>query len=87
VVAVLVKAGADVNAGLTGGPHRETPLHWTASSDDVAVIDALFDRGADIEARGPVITGGTATRYRPEHFASNFATLLSKTGQGYELGY
>jgi ankyrin repeat protein len=57
-VAALVAAGADVNARFTG-PHTETPLHWAASSDDVAVLDALLDAGADIEADGAVITGGT----------------------------
>ena len=40
------------------GPHEETPLHWAASSDDVAVLDALLDAGADIEAPGGVIGGG-----------------------------
>ncbi len=58
-VRTLVDAGADVNARFTG-PHTETPLHWAASSDDVAVLDALLDAGADIEARGAVIGGGTA---------------------------
>ena len=57
-VSALVDAGADVNARFTG-PHTETPLHWAASSDDVAVLDALLDAGADIEARGAVIGGGT----------------------------
>ena len=57
-VRALVAAGADVNARFTG-PHTETPLHWAASSDDVAVLDALLDAGADIEARGAVIGGGT----------------------------
>lgn len=59
VVNVLVGADADVNARFTG-PHNETPLHWAASSDDVDVLDALLDAGADIEARGAVIGGGTA---------------------------
>jgi len=58
-VTALVAAGADVNARFTG-PHTETPLHWAASSDDVAVLDALLDAGADIEATGAVIAGGTA---------------------------
>jgi len=62
-VAILVAAGADVNAPVihanpTGSP--ETPLHWAASSDDVAVLDALLDGGADIEAPGAVFTGGPA---------------------------
>jgi uncharacterized protein len=57
-VAALVAAGADVNARFAG-PHTETPLHWAASSDDVAVLDALLDHGADMEAPGAVIGGGT----------------------------
>ena len=57
-VALLVAAGADVNARFTG-PHNETPLHWAASSDDVEALDALLDAGADIEADGAVIGGGT----------------------------
>jgi uncharacterized protein len=57
-VNTLIAAGSDVNAQFTG-PHTETPLHWAASSDDVDVIDALLDGGADIEASGAVIAGGT----------------------------
>jgi uncharacterized protein len=56
-VAALVRAGADVNARFAG-PHEETPLHWAASSNDVAVLDALLDAGADIEAPGSVLGGG-----------------------------
>jgi ankyrin repeat protein len=59
IVRALVDAGGDVNARFVG-PHAETPLHWAASSDDVAVLDALLDAGADIEAAGAVIGGGTA---------------------------
>ncbi|WP_405153443.1 ankyrin repeat domain-containing protein [Paenibacillus sp. FSL K6-0108] len=50
-VRVLTKFGADVNAPFVG-PHIETPLHWAASSNDVQVLDALLDAGADIEAPG-----------------------------------
>lgn len=57
-VRALIDAGADVNARFEGA-HQETPLHWAASSDDVAVLDALLDAGADIEADGAVIGGGT----------------------------
>ena len=59
---VLIKAGADVNATM---PHptepdvAETPLHWAASSDDVDLIDALLDNGANLEAPGAVFTGGS----------------------------
>jgi uncharacterized protein len=58
-VAVLVAAGADVNARFQGSQHSETPLHWGASSNDVAVLDALLDAGADIDVRGGVIADGT----------------------------
>jgi len=58
VVAALVVAGADPNARFEGA-HSETPLHWAASSNDVPVLDALVEAGADIEATGAVIGGGT----------------------------
>lgn len=61
-VSLLAGAGADVNAPvLHPDPHgsAETPLHWAASSDDLDVLDALLDSGADIEAPGAVFTGGT----------------------------
>ena len=54
----LVVAGADVNARFRG-THEETPLHWAASCDDVEAIDALLDMGADIEAPGAVLGGGS----------------------------
>jgi hypothetical protein len=57
-VALLISHGADVNARFTGR-HTETPLHWAASCDDVAVMDVLLDHGADIEAEGACIGGGT----------------------------
>lgn len=57
-IAVLVAAGADPDARFVGA-HRETPLHWAASNDDVAAVDALVAAGADIEADGAVIGGGT----------------------------
>jgi uncharacterized protein len=58
-VALLVAAGAEVDARFGGGSHDETPLHWAASSDDVEVLDALLDAGADIDAAGGVIAGDT----------------------------
>ncbi|MER7897804.1 ankyrin repeat domain-containing protein [Streptomyces sp. NPDC096046] len=58
VIAILVAAGADPDARF-GGAHAETPLHWAASSNDVPALDALIAAGADIEAPGAVIGGGT----------------------------
>lgn len=59
VISVLVRAGADVNARFKGS-HAETPLHFAASNNDVSALDALLEAGADIEADGAVIDGGTA---------------------------
>jgi len=58
VVARLIAAGADVDAAF-GGRHAERPLHWAASSDDVDVLDALVEAGADIEAPGSINNGGS----------------------------
>ena len=57
-VAALIEAGADVDAPFAGA-HTETPPHWAASSDDVEVLDVLVAAGADLEAPGAVIGGGT----------------------------
>ena len=59
MVAVLQEAGADINAAYVGESHSETPLHWAASNDDVELIDALLGAGADLEAPGAVVGGGT----------------------------
>jgi len=60
LAAILFEAGADVNAVFGGPQHDETPLHWAASADDVVLLDALIELGADLEARGGTIAGGTA---------------------------
>jgi ankyrin repeat protein len=57
-IAELVRAGAEVDVRFEG-EHAETPLHWAASSDDVDAVAALLDAGADIDAPGAVIGGGT----------------------------
>lgn len=57
-IELLVQAGADVNARFRG-PHEETALHWAASSDDTDALNALLDAGADIDADGGVIAGGS----------------------------
>ncbi|KAK2591313.1 hypothetical protein QQS21_010997 [Conoideocrella luteorostrata] len=51
---ILAEAGAKVDAPFIG-KHSETALHWAASCDDVAVLDALLDAGANINAGGGVI--------------------------------
>ena len=58
-IRVLAAAGAELDAPFGGPSHDETPLHWAASADDLAAIDALLDAGADLDARGGIIGGGT----------------------------
>jgi hypothetical protein len=58
IVQTLAAAGADLDAPAVGMWHRETPLHWAASNDDVALIDALLDAGADVEHAGSSIDRG-----------------------------
>jgi uncharacterized protein len=57
-VSALAAAGADLNAPAVGMWHVEAPLHWAASNDDIVLIDALLDAGADIECPGSSIGGG-----------------------------
>ena len=57
-IQILAAHGAALNAAFNGN-HSETPLHWAASSGDLAALDALLDLGADIESPGSVIGGGT----------------------------
>lgn len=59
IVKILAARGADLNAPAVGAWHREAPLHWAASNDDAALIDALLDAGADIEREGSSIDGGS----------------------------
>jgi ankyrin repeat protein len=50
---LLIQSGAAVDARTTGrdpADAGETPLHWTASNDDVDVAGVLIEAGADLEA-------------------------------------
>ncbi|MDG5473152.1 ankyrin repeat domain-containing protein [Jeotgalibacillus sp. ET6] len=78
-VKVLIEAGADVNARFMG-PHNETALHWAASSNDVEVMDALLDGGAEIDADGAVIGGGTPLDDAVAFAQWNAATRLVERG-------
>ncbi len=52
VASMLIDAAADLNARSTDEDHAQTPLHWTASSDDADAASVLIDAGADLEVPG-----------------------------------
>jgi ankyrin repeat protein len=80
VVTALIAAGADVNARLRGSTFAETPLHWVASNDDVDVAVALIDGGADLEATGASIAGGTPLDNAVGYGCWRVARLLVERG-------
>jgi ankyrin repeat protein len=80
VVALLIEAGADPNAAIEGSWHAETPLHRAASSDDVEVARALIDGGADIEAPGASIAGGSPLDDAVGYGCWQVARLLVQSG-------
>ena len=83
-VALLIAHGADVNAVFIGR-HSETPLHWAASTDDVSVLDTLIDHGANIEATGGVIGGGTPLADAVAFGQWNAANRLVERGASTDL--
>ncbi len=80
IVRALIEAGADPNARAEGGPFAETPLHWAASSDDADVAAALIDGGADLEAGGGSIAGGTPLDNAVGYGCWHVARLLAGNG-------
>lgn len=67
-------------------PHEETPLHWAASSDDLEALDALLDAGADIEAQGSVLGGGSPLADAVGFGQWNAARRLVERGASTTLG-
>jgi len=55
VVALLLDAGADVNARNNNDHWGTTPLHAAAHANQAAIAQMLLDRGADLNA--PDLTG------------------------------
>jgi uncharacterized protein len=79
MVRLLINAGADPSARSAEGP-SETPLHWAASNDDVDVAAALIDGGADIEAPGASIAGGSPLNNAVGYGCWHVARLLVARG-------
>jgi uncharacterized protein len=82
VVKLLIAAGADPNArtGNAKNEEGETPLQYAASSDDAEVAEALVLGGADIEAGGGSIAGGTALENAIGYGCWRVARLLLARG-------
>jgi ankyrin repeat protein len=80
VVRLLLANAADPNGGAKGFGRQETPLHWAASSDDVDVAEALIDGGADSEAPGGSIAGGTPLDNAVGYGCWRVARLLVQRG-------
>jgi len=82
VVKMLITAGSDPNARTEGAKSEEgeTPLQYAASSDDVEVAEALVLGGADIEAGGGSIAGGTALENAIGYGCWRVARLLLNHG-------
>jgi ankyrin repeat protein len=86
IVSILIEGGADPNVPVEGSRHAETPLHWAASSDDVEVARALIDGGANIEAVGASLGGGTPLDDAVGYGCWQVARLLVARGAGVDLG-
>jgi ankyrin repeat protein len=78
VVRMLLEAGAEPNAVVTGKSQTETPLHWAASTDDADVAETLIAGGADIEAAGGSI--GTPLHNAVGYGCWHVARLLVQRG-------
>jgi hypothetical protein len=86
IVSILIDCGADPNVAVEGSWHAETPLHWAASSDDVEVARALIDGGANIEATGASLGGGTPLDDAVGYGCWQVARLLVERGASVDLG-
>ena len=86
IISILMDAGADPNVPVEGSWHAETPLHWAASSDDVEVARTLIGGGADIEAVGASIAGGTPLDDAVGYGCWQVARLLVERGASVDLG-
>ena len=83
---VSIKAGADVN-GLdiraVAGPSGRRPLNWAAIRNDTAMIRALLDAGANINAAN--LTGFTPLHHAAEAGSKEAAILLITNGANLTL--
>ncbi len=98
-IALLVSFGAEPNCGASFGSAAvgETPLHWAASSNDVAAAAALLTAGAEVDALGGIFGGCTpfeeaiifekydVARLLLEHGATNYLPGAAALGQADDI--
>ena len=81
---LTIRAGADVNGLDTrGNPKGRRPLNWAAIRNDTAMIRALLDAGANINAANR--TGYTPLHHAAEAGSKEAATLLITNGANLSL--
>lgn len=80
IITTLREAGADVDTPILDPEVSERPLHWAACNDDVELVEALLDAGADREAPGSIFGGGTPMSSAVNCGAWRCARLLVRRG-------
>jgi ankyrin repeat protein len=80
IVAILLKAGADVNAQNSNEHWGTTPLHAAAHANQAAIAQLLIENGADVNAQDS--NGKTPMHHTTFHKAKAAAKVLQK----YEAG-
>jgi ankyrin repeat protein len=75
VVALLLDAGADINARNQNDHWGTTPLHAAAHGNQAKVVRVLIDRGADLKAKNP--HGRTPMDETTIHNATAAAKMLA----------
>jgi ankyrin repeat protein len=76
VAAVLIDAGADVNAHNQNDHWGTTPLHAAAHANQTAIAQMLIDYGADLNAKD--MNGKTPLFHTTFHKAKAAAKLLER---------
>lgn len=76
IVALLLEAGADVNAQNSNEPWGTTPLHAAAHANQAAIAQLLIEHGADVNAWD--MNGKSPLHHTTFHKAKAVAKLLEK---------
>src|SRR5262245_43870369 len=74
IVALLLSAGADVNAHNQNEHWGTTPLHAAAHANQAAIAQMLIDKGADVNAKD--MNGRTPLDHTTFHKAKAAAKVL-----------